>query len=133
MLLGFQRRFAPYVRDGSKRHTIRARGKRRRFRPGDRCDCYVDSRQKTMKLLGRWPCLKVQEIKIAHGSEHPLRVWIDGEELRPDEVEALFRRDGFRSDPAVEVGATVEALGFWRKRLAAGPWVGDLIHWERHN
>ena len=58
MLLGFKRRFAPFVEEGSKTHTIRAK---RKIAPkvGETCHCYVDPRQKTMRLLGRWTCVKV--------------------------------------------------------------------------
>lgn len=37
MLLGFKRRFEPFILDGSKTHTIRASGGRT-WRPGMRCD-----------------------------------------------------------------------------------------------
>jgi hypothetical protein len=64
MLLGFKRRFAPFVEEGSKTHTIRAK---RKIRPkvGEVCHCYVDPRQKSMRLLGRFPCVKVETIDIS--------------------------------------------------------------------
>lgn len=51
MLLGFKRQFAKYVEEGSKTHTVRGF---RKISPkvGDICHCYVDPRQKTMRLLG---------------------------------------------------------------------------------
>ena len=63
MLLGFKRRFEPFVSEGSKTHTIRA-ARKNPPRVGQMCDCYVDSRQKTMRLLGRWVCTKVESILI---------------------------------------------------------------------
>jgi len=126
MLLGFKRRFAPYVLDGSKTHTIRAI---RKITPkvGEMCHCYVDPRQKTMKLLGRWPCVKVETIafRVAAGRNWPVLVWVGKEQLSCDECNALAWRDGFRDrghNHALE-----EMLEFWKGRL---PFDGYLIHWR---
>ena len=90
-LLGFKRQFAEFIRAGSKRHTIRAK---RKFpvKPGDICHCYVDPRQKTMALLGRWPCTVVQDVIIRQPSlEIPvLEIEIDGERLSNDEAEEFL-------------------------------------------
>lgn len=119
MLLGFNRRFAPFVEDGSKTHTIRA-GKR--WRPGMRCDCYVDPRQKTMRLLGRWPCVKVEPIRITE--QHTIIIY--GQVLDFEECNALAWRDGFRdSGPAK---AFPDMMEFWTGRL---PFEGQIIHWSR--
>ena len=124
MLLGFKRQFAPSVRGGSKQHTIR--GIRKILpRVGEICHCYVDPRQKTMALLGRWPCVKVESIRIKRGrAARPLKVWIDGVELDNSEVEALFRRDGFRD---TGTPASCQAAQFWKQRL---PFKGYIIHWN---
>jgi len=129
MLLGFKRRFAPFVLDGSKTHTIRAT---RKIAPkvGEMCHCYVDPRQKTMKLLGRWPCVKVEEIEIEIlppvflALAGPV-VRINGDALSADECEALAFRDGFRDyrfNSHFE-----EMLKFWKGRL---PFKGQIIHWK---
>src|SRR4051812_18382725 len=94
MLLGFKRRFAPFVKDGSKTHTIRGYGKRRPWRVGDVCDCYVDPRQVTMELLGRWPCIRVEEIQITAARN----VIVEGVMLTQSELDALAWRDGFRNE-----------------------------------
>lgn len=121
MLLGFKRQFEPFVQDGSKRHTIRALGKRRAFRVGDICDCYVDPRRKTMRLIGRWPCVKVEDIHIWVNR----RVFIDGVRLSHDECDELAWRDGFRLPP--KNSAFVQMMMFWEGRL---PFHGQLIHWD---
>lgn len=114
MLLGFKRRFAPLIEAGRKTHTIR--GKRKRPpRVGEICHCYVDLRQKTMRLLGRWPCVKVEHIEISRDHE----VAIDGVWLTVKEREALARRDEF--------GSFAEMIEFWKGRL---PFTGDVIHWQ---
>ena len=127
MLLGFKGMFAPFVQNGSKRHTIR---RRRKIRPrvGDVAHCYVNPRQKTMRLLGRWPVTRVQEIEIKQSS-HPARllVTIDGAELDDLDVELLFHRDGFRDRNREPYQAMAQARMFWADKL---PFVGDLIHWD---
>jgi len=124
MLLGFKPQFEKPIRAKQKRHTIR--GKRRglrQIRVGDRLDCYVNSRQKSMRLLGRWPCTRIQDIRIK-GRFHRYGgfiggVLIDGVQLMQDECEALAKSDGFQSWD--------EMTRFWRGRL---PFHGDMIHWD---
>ena len=133
MLLGFKRRFASFVEEGSKTHTIRAIGKRRAFRPGDICDCFVDTRQKTMRCLGRFKCVRVEEITITEffNPMIPLAISINGQLLSTDETEALLYRDGFRDKGGETYESIHHAAEFWKDRLANGkPFHGHLIHWE---
>ncbi len=142
MLLGFKARFVPMILDGSKRHTIRAK---RKIAPrvGETCHLYTGLRQrgpiiqklasgqvvrqKMTRLLGRWPCVKVQEIEIIERADLQALykgsslawVWIDGIGLSEDEREALAVSDGFTS--------FAEMMEFWEGRL---PFVGDIIHWN---
>jgi hypothetical protein len=120
MLLGFKRRFASFVADGSKTHTIRAIRKNLP-RPGEMCHCYVDPRQKTMRLLGRWKCVKVEEIIV---TRYEL-VMINDQPLTVDECNALAWRDGFRSRGYED--AFDEMMEFWKGRL---PFKGHVIHWK---
>lgn len=141
MLLGMRRRFEPFVMDGSKRHTIRNKRKppRKRPEPGDICNVYGDSRQKTMHLLGRWPCTQVQDIRIvAHFGPWripiSLQVWLDDEELGQSEVNRLCWVDGFRASG--EENAWSDFVEYWGKESrvpkTAGrlEYEGDLIHWD---
>lgn len=123
MLLGFKRCFSPYVKDGSKTHTIRHHRKKPP-RVGETCHCYVDPRRPSMKLLGRWPCVAVDEIVIRESGDNlcPLSVTINGGSLECSEIRALFFRDGFRGPKSVE-----EARAFWRGAL---PFIGQIIHWR---
>lgn len=136
MLLGFKRQFAPYVEEGSKTHTIR---RQRKIRPrvGETAHCYVDPRQATMRLLGRWPVVKVQHIVIEARiwrPGEPLVIMIDSARLDDLDVELFLFRDGFREpDPASGIWkhpSTRQAFEFWQKQLAEGPFEGDLIHWR---
>ena len=125
MLLGFQRRFVEHILDGSKTHTIR--GKRKRApRVGEICHCYVDARQKTMRLLGRWPCVRVQDIRI----EVDGGVVTDGGHLDADESDLLAYLDGFRlpGRSLADPGPAYELMfEFFQCRL---PFHGDIIHWD---
>lgn len=134
MMLGFKRRFKPMVLDHSKFHTIRAKGARR-WRVGVICDCYCDARQKTMHLLGRFPCVKVEEITITLREDRWIEIRIAGVMLTPDEASAFAWRDGFRPrgsserNPKDSLGLMME---FWiyEHRVDEKPFVGDLIFWD---
>lgn len=133
MLLGFKRRFALFVEDGSKTHTIRAI---RKITPkvGEMCHCYVDPRQKSMRLLGRFPCVKVDAITITEffNPMIPLAISINGQLLSTDETEAFLWRDGFRDQGGETYQAIHHAAEFWKERLAGGKaFHGHLIHWRR--
>lgn len=124
MLIGFQARFAPFVEEGSKTHTIRAI---RKIAPkvGEICHCYANPRQKTMRLLGRFKCVKVEDIRIRKWGDLDLKILLGGVELNHDEANALLYRDGFRD----EDGRTAmrQARAFWEERL---PFNGTMIHWK---
>lgn len=130
-LLGFKRQFAGFVREGSKQHTIRAK---RKFpvKPGDICHCYVDPRQRTMALLGRWVCTRVQDAIIRHPdpSIPVLEIEFDGELLSPTEARDFLYIDGFRNYG--REGAMILASEFWRKPMiaAGGIFYSDLVHWK---
>jgi len=115
MLLGFKTRFEPLIVVGEKRHTIRGT---RRIAPrvGEICHCYVNPRQKSIRLLGRWPCVKVEPIAINKHGE----VRVSGVSLDRTEKDTLAIRDGFP-------GGFAEMLRFWEDRL---PFVGQIIHWD---
>jgi hypothetical protein len=130
MQLGFKARFVPMIEDGSKTHTIRAK---RKIRPrvGETCHCYTGLRQKGARLLGRWPCVKVETIEIYERGDGSLGVVIDGLELAPDEKNELAWRDGFRSTGRRL--AFTEMATYWRVlHRKEGPFVfeGDVIHWR---
>lgn len=130
MLLGFKRRFAPFVEDGTKQHTIRAT-RQRTPKVGEMCHCYVDPRQKTMRLLGRWPCVKVEKILIYERGDRGLSVFIEGHELSMDEKNALAWWDGFRSRGQGK--AFEEFTEFWKATHGtAAPleFEGHVIHWN---
>lgn len=135
MLVGFRRRFAPLVWEGSKRQTIRlyrktSRGELWLPRAGQLFHCYVDPRQKTMQRLGTWPCQTAEHIVIVDRPKG-MTVSIEGNRLKPSELDLLAWRDGFRPD-----GSTWKRPGdafllmsdYWR-REAGSPFLGLVLHW----
>jgi hypothetical protein len=139
MLLGFQRQFEPYVLDGTKTHTIRAK---RKVRPkaGETCHCYGDVRQKSMHLLGRWPCVRVEDIRLKISSRDSIGfisrvdIYISGVLLNFDEASRFAWVDGFRPEHST-IDDPKNSLGllsrFWDGRFTDLWWSGDLIHWKR--
>ena len=120
-LYNFQKRFAPFVLDGSKRHTIRAKRKHP-TKVGDAVHLYTGLRTKQAKLLLRSICIRVEEIRISEDRH----VFVDFEMLSADEKNALAYCDGFRSHGINR--AFEQMMKFWEGRL---PFVGDIIHWQR--
>ena len=147
MLLGFKRRFAPFVEDGSKLHTVRG-FRKVSPRVGETCHCYVDPRQKTMRLLGRWPCVRVDPITLDMtrvGISYTLRITIANQTLDLDEACEFAWRDGFRDGATIGgmptgniLRASLDEMArFW---IAAGgltdaldskAWHGLVIYWKR--
>lgn len=120
-LYNFKPRFVPYVENGTKRHTIRAKRKHP-DEPGDTTHLYTGLRTKAARLLGRSLCIKVEDIRISAAQQ----VFVDGVELNLDEKNALAFCDGFRS---LDVGhAFEEMMEFWTGRL---PFTGDIVHWSK--
>src|ERR1041384_1652859 len=116
MLLGFKRQFAPFVEDGSKFHSVRG-FRKVSPRVGETAHCYVDPRQKTMRLLGRWPVVRVDPITLDMtkcGISYTLRITIADHTLSLDEASAFAWRDGFRDgDQSLKRTALDEMARFW--------------------
>lgn len=140
MLLAFSKRFEQYVSEGSKTHTIRS-FRKQAVKVGEICHCYGDSRQKTMHLIGRWPCVKVEVVNIKFRDEERDKerdmstynarnygIWIDGDELSLDECNALAWRDGFRDAGTKDA---FDAMVSWWMNGHGLPFTGQIIHWGR--
>jgi hypothetical protein len=132
-LYNFQEKFVPFIRDGTKTHTIRALRAHPDV-PGNTMHLYTGLRHPGAELLGRFPCVRVEEIRITEYH----RVFINAVELDRDEKDLLAWRDGFRMDGTVwaltvpKLPAHVGCFGtlmvpFWDGRL---PFVGNVYHWK---
>lgn len=117
-LYDFKPRFVPFIRDGRKRHTIRAKRKNHTDKPGDTCHLYVGLRTKKVKLIGRFPCVKTEKIRISEVMGSRV-IWIGDQLLSDSEEETLARADGFSSFH--------EMMKFWDGRL---PFTGEIVHWK---
>jgi hypothetical protein len=131
-LYNFKTRFVPFILDGTKTHTIRA-PRAHVDTPGNICHLYTGLRQRGARLLGRYPCKKVETFLIAdkqlYETDDPhykFGLWINEVELSIDEMILLAWNDGFRSN-GVD-GAFREFMQFWSDRPL--PWCGHIIHWD---
>lgn len=124
-LYNFDPRFVPKILAGEKTHTIRAH-RAHPDKPGNTLHLYCGLRHKSVQLLMRVSCVKIEEIAISLAPENlpfddgaRVFVTIDGTVLHRSECETLARRDGFDSFD--------EMLKFWDGRL---PFEGQIIHWR---
>lgn len=127
----FQARFADAVATGRKHQTIRAQGKRRHARPGDRVQLYTGMRTKSCrKLVDPDPvCTSAEPVFLESvvgkipGTVPlcPLRIWVNGRHPAPEESEAIARADGF---------ASIQEMHDWFKQSHGLPFHGVLIKWE---
>lgn len=127
----FKRQFVPFVRNGSKRHTIR--GKRRHpDKPGSTFFGYYGMRTKHCEKLIKAPVIRLEDIGI-----YRAQVWINGEELSLSEKDSLAWRDGFRHQ---NLPGSLECTGaggcfdlmlqFWVAEHGDIDFHGDVIHWD---
>lgn len=122
-LYNFQARFVPFIKAGTKKHTIRAK-RARPDKPGNTLHLYQGLRTKKTKLILRAPCVKVEEITIVKSGDlwPQYTVRIDGMMLDRSECEALARRDGFSNFQ--------EMMKFWTEPSNRLPFEGHIIHWK---
>lgn len=119
----FQNRFAPDIRSGAKKNTIRAmrKGRSRHARPGEALQLYTGMRTSVCeKLIDDPTCLNVLPIEI---NQNCCKVFIrlDGRELRSDEAEELAIADGFKN---------VEELAAFFKETHGLHFEGVSISWD---
>jgi hypothetical protein len=114
-LYNFDPLFVPSIKAGNTTHTIR-RVRQHPDEAGNTLHLYMGLRTRSVELIMRVPCVKVEEIRIGR---RPQTIHIQGEQLSSDECEAFALQDGFSS--------FVEMMAYWHGRL---PFKGHLIHWK---
>ncbi|WP_461209956.1 ASCH domain-containing protein [Desulfocurvus sp. DL9XJH121] len=120
----FQKQFAGKVESGDKRQTIRADGKRRHARPGERVQLYTGMMTKACrKLVNPDPiCTSVEPVRIAYsGPTGQPHVTVSGHPLTRPEIRALARDDGFEN---------VTSMYAWLEKTHGLPFRGVLIKWR---
>lgn len=114
-----------------KLHTIRAIGKRRHARPGERVQLYIRQRQPDGFLIGEGCCTRTRPILISFktGNEH---VWIPQmmprdprDRMEGDALERFARSDGFKDGWRA-------MREFWRIHHpeVVDVFTGKIIYWE---
>jgi hypothetical protein len=116
----FKKQFAPAVKSGKKRCTMRQRRKNGYLpEPGEMIDLYTGMRSKGCEKLRRVKVKAVTAITILLDDEHT-RVAIEGFPLGPGEILDLAQRDGFSS--------VAEFRGFFRSQYGTEAHL-YLIEW----
>jgi hypothetical protein len=142
MITGFKPRFVPFVRDGSKQHTLRdIRKGDRQIVVGDRLDLYENVRQKNQTLIGRHLCTRVQVARFYWISGKHVMT-IDGVALSRDEADGFAWSDGFRHPRPNEgkdtariyttdtVGCFALMIQYWIDEGKELPFEKQLLHWK---
>jgi hypothetical protein len=111
------------------RQTVRAYRKRH-ARPGEPVQLYAGMRTKACrKLVNIDPiCIDLRHVLIAHGSEQPLLIEVQGRPLERDEIEAFAIADGFGREMADGLAAQRMA-DFWLKAHGPKCFAGVIIRW----
>ncbi len=109
-MLNFQKRFAPDVKSGVKRQTIRKRRKNP-IKPGDMLYLYTGARTKACEKLGEVKCKSVFPIEMR-------KCGING--YFPERTEVIAKGDGFKG---------WAEMRDWFEEVHGLPFDGDLILW----
>lgn len=147
----FQQRFVPFVTDGSKPHTIRARRKKGFAKKGDTLYLYYGLRTKWCKKIREEKCTKAKTIIITEQNIYICSFRLsDGqvdevkEELLTGQsidyladplskkaANKLAWADGFRVDGKYLVLYTnLILMKKWWKQTHELPFIGDIIYWK---
>lgn len=100
----FQKRFAPWIEEGTKRHTIRA-DRRRHARPGEALQLYTGMRTTSCRKIIADPlCTSVEQIQIDFDADGLIiNALIDGQPVA--DLDEFALADGFES--------LSDMAGFW--------------------
>lgn len=117
----FKARFAPLIRSGLKRHTIRAPRRDKRLPlPGDPVSLWVGQRTRHCELLLRTECTEIENIVLFDGPGVRFTAMLNGLTMQEELLELLAYKDGFTSVADLRA-FIIEAHGL--------PFSGYLIHW----
>lgn len=117
----FRPEYEPRIQDGSKRSTIRPRGKRRHARIGESLQLYVGMRTDACRKIRDAVCAHRSEVTIRRLANGRLSLKVGGIALAGEQLERFVRRDGFDDCEAF--------LRFFERRYGL-PFVGEYIEWR---
>lgn len=120
----FKKQFVEPIRKGTKRQTIRAVGKRRHARVGEKVQLYCGMRTAhCFKILERDPtCVYVDEISFDLTNPRAPVLKRNGELLEGGELHRYARRDGFKDFAAM--------VAFWLEEHGPNRFKGYAIVWS---
>lgn len=119
----FKKQFAAPILAGQKLQTIRAVGKRRHARMGDRIQLYIGMRTKHCRLIATRICASVHQVELRILPDADMTARVDGKLLTEIELGILARADGF--------GSIEDMWVFWRENHKnVTKFDGLLIKWE---
>ena len=116
--LNFQRRFAPKIKTGEKRQTIRA-PRKHPVKVGDTLHLFTGMRRAGCERIGKSICIGTQQIILSALGEDR-RVNICDPMMRAVDGEQLARLDGFQSE---------KEMFNWFEETHGLPFMGTLITW----
>mgnify|MGYP000940126034 CR=1 FL=1 len=146
----FKEQFVPFIIDGTKPHTIRARRNKGFAKEGSILYLYYGLRTKWCKKLREEICTKVQTIIISEtdiwlcpdrlndeDAQSMIDLFSEGtdisfhaKKLTRKEADLLAWKDGFRQEPTgvSSIGNFEIMLKFWKDTHQL-PFIGDFIQW----
>lgn len=118
----FQSRFEVPIRAGFKTQTIRATGRRRHAKPGERLQLYIGMRTRQCRLIALATCIIAKPCGLAFRRGNLVRAW--HREGDVTDLDGFALNDGFTG--ADDMGA------FWSAHngLDTGDFEGVLIEWS---
>lgn len=121
LMLNFDRLFAHPIRTGAKRQTIReARARVHVPQVGDEARCWMGLRTSKLQLLGTWPVVRVDVVRMTIGADAISDVLLGSEPVRGYALMVLADAEGFGNWPAMQA---------WFCRHYHGDFYGWLIGW----
>lgn len=122
----FKKQFAEPILSNRKLQTIRAVGRRRHARAGERMQLYTGMRTKSCRLVATRICASVHEILLLIEPHFVITARIDGVLLDEIATIKLAHADGFAT--------MADMWAFWRENhKGIDRFDGLLIKWEPGN
>lgn len=127
----FKAQFEDAIVDGTKRQTVRG-FRKRHARPNEPMQLFTAMRtRQCRKILTPDPiCLDVRHIAIAHGSQQPLHIEIEGRALDLAEIESFACADGFDDLEFAGGLASRRMSDFWLQEHGPLAFSGVVIRWK---
>lgn len=130
MILSFKDKFVEKILSGEKIHTIRE-DKHHRWKPGNKIHFATGIRTKNYKQFFEGECKSVQRIiiKCVWDVCPNVTVFIDGKELKAEQLISLVKNDGFNTYNFMGLNLQDFFEFFFPVMGKDKIYVGIIIHW----